>query len=39
MVEELFAKEYMIIKYITVIWASLVAQMVKNPPAMGETWF
>ena len=19
-------------------WASLVAQMVKNPPAMGETW-
>ena len=20
-------------------WASLVAQMVKNPPAMGETWF
>ena len=20
------------------IWASLVAQLVKNPPAMGETW-
>ena len=23
---------------ITSRWASLVAQMVKNPPAMGETW-
>ena len=23
----------------TLIWASLVAQMVKNPPAMQETWF
>ena len=22
----------------TVIWASLVAQLVKNPPAMRETW-
>ena len=24
--------------YLTYIWASLVAQLVKNPPAMWETW-
>ena len=24
--------------YIQLIWASLVAQMVKNPPAVQETW-
>ena len=25
-------------KYVVYVWASLVAQMVKNPPAMQETW-
>ena len=24
--------------YLSVSWASLVAQLVKNPPAMRETW-
>ena len=26
------------IRYIYIIWASLVAQLVKNPPPMWETW-
>ena len=25
-------------KYVVYVWASLVTQMVKNPPAMQETW-
>ena len=25
-------------KQLIQLWASLVAQLVKNPPAMGETW-
>ena len=29
---------YIINIYINIDWASLVAQMVKNPPAMRETW-
>ena len=29
---------YIINIYINIDWASLVAQMVKNPPAMWETW-
>ena len=35
------SREILDIKYLTVImaaWASLVAQLVKNPPAMCETW-
>ena len=35
------SREILDIKYLTVImaaWASLVAQLVKNPPAMWETW-
>ena len=29
---------YIINIYINIDWASLVTQMVKNPPAMWETW-
>ena len=31
-------RERQILYDITYMWASLVAQMVKNPPAMQETW-
>ena len=31
-----FLKHYL--RLICLMWASLVAQMVKNPPAMRETW-
>ena len=27
-----------IISFFDIVWASLVAQMVKNPPAIQETW-
>ena len=33
----MFYKTFIYVRYIHV-WASLVAQMVKNPPAMQETW-
>ena len=28
----------LVVLFLDIYWASLVAQMVKNPPAMHETW-
>ena len=33
----MFYKIFIYVRYIRV-WASLMAQMIKNPPAMKETW-
>ena len=30
--------DIMLLFYVYLVWASLAAQMVKNPPAMWETW-
>ena len=36
--EKIFANNISEKGLISIIWASLVAQLVKNPPAMQETW-
>ena len=38
MIHHFFFNDSQLLKVVFLFWASLVAQLIKNPPAMRETW-